>query len=48
MYLPVELPAGYLRQILAILMDILLMLHQFIAHLLIQIAAAVAELRQML
>ena len=44
----IPLPVGHFRQILPVLVDVLLVLHQLIAHLLIQIRAAIAQLRQVL
>lgn len=39
-------PLADFRHILTVLVDILLMLHQLIAHLLVEVRAAVAKLRQ--
>ena len=44
----VPFPIQNLRQVLADLVDVLLVLHQLVVHLLDQVSAAVAELRQVL
>ena len=44
----VPLPAGNLREVKAVLVDVLLVLHQLVAHLLIEISAPVAQTGQVL